>query len=104
MNFILVIISIFEAFKEAIAVREYGRFSSMEIPCGYRFAPTDEELISYYLARKLRGMDLPPNVFKEVDVYGYTPQQLEGKFTSIIYTHTYVTGMTITTLSEISLL
>ncbi|GMN38965.1 hypothetical protein TIFTF001_008187 [Ficus carica] len=48
----------------------------MKIPTGYRFAPTDEELISYYLARKLRGLSLPSDMIK-VDLYDYTPEQLE---------------------------
>ena len=58
----------------------------MKIPTGYRFAPTNEELISYYLTRKLRGLSLPPNIeelIKEVDIYDYTPEQLEGIY--IIY-------------------
>ena len=37
------------------------------------FAPTDEELVCYYLARKIMGKELPPDVVKECDLYGDAP-------------------------------
>ncbi|KAL5863209.1 hypothetical protein ACOSQ3_000723 [Xanthoceras sorbifolium] len=43
---------------------------------GYRFRPSDEEIISYYLSRKLRGLDFPVHVIKEVDINKFEPWDL----------------------------
>ncbi|RRT35620.1 hypothetical protein B296_00052613 [Ensete ventricosum] len=50
---------------------EHGRF-----PVGIRFAPSDEELITCYLALKQKGEPLPSNAVVDVDLYKYHPQQL----------------------------
>ncbi|XP_021602430.1 NAC transcription factor 29 [Manihot esculenta] len=46
------------------------------LPVGYRFAPSDDELIRYYLLRKINNEHLPPNRIHVVDLYNYSPQQL----------------------------
>ncbi|PON52215.1 NAC domain containing protein [Parasponia andersonii] len=47
------------------------------LPLGYRFCPTDEELITYYLAKKVfKQPDMPPNNIQEVNLYDYSPQEL----------------------------
>ncbi|KAG8650433.1 hypothetical protein MANES_07G038975v8 [Manihot esculenta] len=46
------------------------------LPVGYRFAPSDDELIRYYLLRKISNEPLPPNRIHVVDLYNYSPQQL----------------------------
>ncbi|TXG63139.1 hypothetical protein EZV62_010133 [Acer yangbiense] len=43
---------------------------------GYRFHPSDEEIVSYYLARKLRGLDFSVNVINEVDINKFEPWDL----------------------------
>lgn len=48
------------------------------LPVGYRFAPSDDELIRYYLLRKINNEHLPPNRIHVVDLYNYSPQQLAG--------------------------
>ncbi|KAG8650432.1 hypothetical protein MANES_07G038914v8, partial [Manihot esculenta] len=48
------------------------------LPVGYRFAPSDDELIRYYLLRKISNEPLPPNRIHVVDLYNYSPQQLAG--------------------------
>ncbi|XP_059635602.1 NAC transcription factor 32-like [Cornus florida] len=45
-------------------------------PPGYRFRPYDEELVEYYLRRKVKNLILPPNRIHEVDFYRYTPDEL----------------------------
>ncbi|MED6180714.1 hypothetical protein PIB30_012866 [Stylosanthes scabra] len=45
---------------------------------GFRFHPTDMELLKYFLKKKVTGKKLP-NVIAELDVYGYCPQDLPGK-------------------------
>lgn len=46
---------------------------------GFRFHPTDEELVSYYLARKVHGCSLKKNIISEVDPYKCEPWELPGK-------------------------
>lgn len=43
---------------------------------GFRFHPTDEELVMYYLKRKICGKKLKFNVIKETDVYKWDPEDL----------------------------
>ncbi|XP_024024400.1 NAC transcription factor 29 [Morus notabilis] len=50
------------------------------LPLGYRFVPTDEELITYYLRRKIMNLPLLSNTVKELDLYHHTPDQLQGKY------------------------
>lgn len=48
------------------------------VPPGFRFHPTDEELVDYYLRKKVtsRGIDL--DVIKDVDLYKIEPWDLQG--------------------------
>ncbi|KAF9602266.1 hypothetical protein IFM89_026354 [Coptis chinensis] len=48
-------------------------------PPGFRFHPTDEELILYYLKRKICRRRLKLNVIKETDVYKWDPEELPGQ-------------------------
>ncbi|TQD80557.1 hypothetical protein C1H46_033890 [Malus baccata] len=40
-------------------------------PLGYRFVPTDDELILHYLIRKFMNKQLPINRFRNVNIYQY---------------------------------
>ncbi|KAL0458954.1 UNVERIFIED_CONTAM: NAC domain-containing protein 60 [Sesamum latifolium] len=42
------------------------------IPPGFHFAPTDQELITFYLSRKAMGLHLPWNPLLEKTIYGET--------------------------------
>lgn len=57
------------------------------MPPGYRFYPTEEELISFYLHNKLEGEREDMNrVIPVVDIYDYNPSQLPRKnLTYILY-------------------
>ncbi|RWR74213.1 NAC transcription factor 32-like protein [Cinnamomum micranthum f. kanehirae] len=57
--------------------------TSMRIPCGYRFCPTDEELLLVYLKRKLHNLPLPCDVIKEVELYEFDPNELLAQFGSM---------------------
>ncbi|XVE99663.1 hypothetical protein REPUB_Repub03eG0219100 [Reevesia pubescens] len=46
------------------------------MPPGYRFKPRDDELVDYYLKRKVNGKSLPPNIIREVHLYNYDPETL----------------------------
>ncbi|MCO5575046.1 hypothetical protein L7F22_028843 [Adiantum nelumboides] len=48
----------------------------MVLPPGFRFHPTDEELVAFYLRRKATGMELHSNVIAEVDLYRHDPWEL----------------------------
>ncbi|XWS74903.1 hypothetical protein CRYUN_Cryun01aG0038400 [Craigia yunnanensis] len=46
------------------------------LPTGYRFKPRDDELIDYYLKRKVYNKPLPPNRIREVNLCNYNPETL----------------------------
>ncbi|KAI4346568.1 hypothetical protein L6164_007453 [Bauhinia variegata] len=46
---------------------------------GFRFHPTDEELVLYYLKKKIRGKKLRQNIIAETDVYKWNPEELPGQ-------------------------
>ncbi|XP_021747024.1 NAC domain-containing protein 17-like [Chenopodium quinoa] len=47
-------------------------------PPGFRFHPTDEELILYYLKRKVSRRSLKLDIIAEIDVYKFEPEDLPG--------------------------
>ncbi|KAF7136065.1 hypothetical protein RHSIM_Rhsim08G0040700 [Rhododendron simsii] len=51
----------------------------LKIPVGFRFHPTDEELVVHYLKRKVHSLPLPAAVIPELaDVFHYNPWDLPG--------------------------
>ncbi|CAA2977551.1 NAC transcription factor 29-like [Olea europaea subsp. europaea] len=56
---------------------QYGHI--MDLPSGYRFVPNDEELMEFYLTRKVCNGPLPHDVIKDVDaseLYSKHPKTL----------------------------
>ncbi|KAK7302040.1 hypothetical protein RJT34_12919 [Clitoria ternatea] len=51
----------------------------VSLPPGFRFHPTDEELVSYYLKRKINGRKIDLEIIPEVDLYKCEPWDLPGK-------------------------
>lgn len=47
---------------------------------GFRFHPTDEELVRYYLRRKACGKPFRFQAVTEIDVYKSEPWELAGRF------------------------
>ncbi|MFS8010050.1 putative transcription factor NAM family [Helianthus anomalus] len=56
----------------------------VSLPPGFRFHPTDEELVAYYLKRKINGHKIELEVIPEVDLYKCEPWDLPGIY--YIYT------------------
>ena len=48
------------------------------LPPGFRFHPTDEELVAYYLRRKINGHKIELEIIPEVDLYKCEPWDLPG--------------------------
>ncbi|GMI84515.1 NAC domain containing protein 47, SPEEDY HYPONASTIC GROWTH [Hibiscus trionum] len=49
------------------------------LPPGFRFHPTDEELILHYLMKKLSSSPFPVSVIADVDIYKFDPWDLPDK-------------------------
>lgn len=70
--------------KEGSAVNHALNNSTMSqamLPPGFRFHPTDEELILYYLKRKVMGKKFQFMPISEVELYKFAPWDLPGTFT-----------------------
>lgn len=52
------------------------------LPPGFRFHPTDEELVVHYLKKKITSAPLPVAIIAEVDLYKFDPWELPGTFSS----------------------
>jgi hypothetical protein len=61
--------------------------STPQVPPGFRFHPTDEELVDYYLRKKVASRRIDLNVIKDVDLYKIEPWDLQGIHT-LHSTHT----------------
>lgn len=49
------------------------------LPPGFRFCPSDEELVVHFLHRKSGVLPFHPEVIPDLDVYPYNPWELQGK-------------------------
>uniref|UniRef100_M1D607 NAC domain protein n=3 Tax=Solanum TaxID=4107 RepID=M1D607_SOLTU len=51
----------------------------LELPAGFRFHPTDDELVQHYLCRKCAGQPIAASIITEIDLYKFDPWQLPEK-------------------------
>uniref|UniRef100_A0ACD5TQJ2 Uncharacterized protein n=2 Tax=Avena sativa TaxID=4498 RepID=A0ACD5TQJ2_AVESA len=49
------------------------------VPPGFRFHPTEEELVGYYLARKVAAQKIDLDIIQEVDLYRIEPWDLQER-------------------------
>lgn len=56
-----------------------GRDSATSLAPGFRFHPTDEELVSYYLKRKVSGKPFRFDPISVIDIYKSEPWDLPGQ-------------------------
>lgn len=59
------------------------------LPPGFRFHPTDEELVVHYLKKKVTSAPLPVSIIAEVDLYKFDPWELPG---TNINTYLYISN------------
>ncbi|XP_014501798.1 NAC domain-containing protein 2 [Vigna radiata var. radiata] len=52
--------------------------SELQLPPGFRFHPTDEELVMHYLCRKCASQPIAVPIIAEIDLYKYDPWDLPG--------------------------
>lgn len=45
---------------------------------GFRFHPTDEELVGFYLQSKVENKLLKMDIIKQIDIYKYEPSDLSS--------------------------
>ncbi|CAL9056650.1 unnamed protein product [Musa banksii] len=62
--------------EDGVAVLSRGKNQVMELPPGFRFQPTDEELITHYLAKKVTDASFHAVAIGEVDLNKYEPWDL----------------------------
>lgn len=49
------------------------------VPVGFRFHPTDEELVGYYLPKKVNARKIDLDLIRELDLYKLEPWDLQGE-------------------------
>lgn len=64
--------------KRVVGHWEGKEMSPVGLPPGFRFHPTDEELVNYYLKRKINGQEIELDIIPEVDLYKCEPWELAG--------------------------
>ena len=52
--------------------------SFSHVPPGFRFHPTDEELVDYYLRKKVASKRIEIDFIKDIDLYKIEPWDLQG--------------------------
>lgn len=55
----------------------------MHLPPGFGFHPSDPELVSHYLKRKILGQKIEYDLIPEVDIYKHEPWDLPGRLTML---------------------
>ncbi|XP_022154413.1 NAC domain-containing protein 104 [Momordica charantia] len=56
-----------------------GDHHNVNLPPGFRFYPTDEELVVHFLHRKAALLPCHPDVIPDLDLFPYDPWELHGK-------------------------
>jgi hypothetical protein len=65
-------------FRELVRSPRSLIMGGASLPPGFRFHPTDVELVGYYLKRKVDGLEIELEVIPVVDLYKFDPWELPG--------------------------
>ena len=70
------LVGVFRAFK----CKKHLAMDQVEccVPPGFRFHPTEEELVGYYLTRKVSSQKIDLGVITDIDLYRIEPWDLQG--------------------------
>lgn len=66
-----------------MGIQETDPLAQLSLPPGFRFYPTDEELMVQYLCRKAAGYDFSLQLIAEIDLYKFDPWVLPSKYTNL---------------------
>ena len=72
--------------------------SISQLPPGFRFRPSDEELIVHYLQNKVTSRPLPATIIAEIDPYKHSPWELPSLFCTFTHFISYPLHPNITEL------
>ncbi|MCL7045796.1 hypothetical protein MKW94_020366 [Papaver nudicaule] len=67
-----------------------GDNNNVRLPPGFRFNPTDQELILHFLHRKASLLPCVPDVIPDLDLYPYDPWDLNGTYVHSLYIRTWI--------------
>ena len=63
--------------RSQVGDREDQRDDDQDVALpGFRFHPTDEELVGFYLKRKVNKKPISIEIIKQIDIYKYDPWDL----------------------------
>lgn len=48
------------------------------VPPGFRSHPTEEELVGYYLVKKINSLEIDVDFIVEIDLYRMEPWEIQG--------------------------
>jgi len=66
--------------KQSLFNMEAKASSGIQLPPGFRFHPSDEELIVHYLKNRVSSSPLPASIIAEIDLYKYNPWELPSLY------------------------
>lgn len=69
----------FDAVRAVIGMMELLESMESCVPPGFRFHPTDEELVGYYLRKKIASRKIDLDVIREIDLYRIEPWDLQER-------------------------
>ena len=52
--------------------------ATSQLPPGFRFHPTEEELLNYYLRKKVASQEIDLDVIRDVDLNKLEPWDIQG--------------------------
>lgn len=55
-----------------------------KVPPGFRFHPTEEELLHYYLTKKVASQKIDLDVIRDVDLNKLEPWDIQGTLTYLV--------------------